>query len=445
MTTPNGPSAYEPNKYYIPSNLPSDAAGGMAEFASTDQTGWEKYIHDRENAKWKPTGTEIGQPLDLLNNLIQAVVSVFQGDVGPLEDLVDGVIRGIPIIGDIYSAITSAITGVTNPSGGGGILGFLGNFFSGFTKAAAGQNPGSGEGITSAISGIFNQQAAVANSASTAASAAAKARDDLATGANGRIVSQGVMDGLTFQMQSFTSNGTFTPPTPPAGKVISHFVGTVYEGGGSGDQVGGALNTSARGGRAARRISRRITVEEMGASQTITVGSGGAPVTAPGPGNAGGPSAIGAILRSDSGSIGTPTPYGELGSAGDPGEGGNGGTLYYKTASTYIGTEGQRGEDSGGRGGDGGAAQSGWFGSSRSPQAGQQGAVVGDHTTGGGGGGGGGSNNDHTGAQSGAAGGAPGGGGGGAGAGSVGFGQTLASGPGGRGQVDIATYFKDAA
>lgn len=442
MTTPNGPSAYEPNKYYIPSNLPSDAAGGMAEFASTDQTGWEKYIHDRENAKWKPTGTEIGQPLDLLNNLIQAVVSVFQGDVGPLEDLVDGVIRGIPIIGDIYSAITSAITGVTNPSGGGGILGFLGNFFSGFTKAAAGQNPGSGEGITSAISGIFNQQAAVANSASTAASAAAKARDDLATGANGRIVSQGVMDGLTFQMQSFTSNGTFTPPTPPAGKVISHFVVTAYSGGDSGDCPGLAVSAASRGGRGGRRVSRRVSVAEMGSSQPITVGAGGAPKTTDGPGNAGSPSSIGSLLSSDS-SPGTPTPFGALASAGDPGEGGRGGMKITKNGGvpTYDFTEGQRGEDGGGLGGNGGYPASGWLGTARDPQPGEPGAVVGDFTTGGGGGGGGGAGSMN--AQAGAAGGAPAGGGGAAGAANNAS-YIPGSGPGGRGQVDITTYTKDA-
>lgn len=380
---------------------------------------------------------------EIANNIIPAIIRRVLGPLGTLlgggnPSEIDGatkdnLLANIPVIGPLVQAVT----GIAN-----GAMSTLQGFFSGFTKAAAGQNPGSGEGITSAISGIFNQQAAVANSASTAASAAAKARDDLATGANGRIVSQGVMDGLTFQMQSFTSNGTFTPPTPPAGKVISHFVVTAYSGGDSGDCPGLAVSAASRGGRGGRRVSRRVSVAEMGSSQPITVGAGGAPKTTGGPGNAGSPSSIGSLLSSDS-SPGTPTPFGALASAGDPGEGGRGGMKITKDGGvpTYDFTEGQRGEDGGGLGGNGGYPASGWLGTAHNPQPGEPGAVVGDFTTGGGGGGGGGAGSMN--AQAGAAGGAPAGGGGAAGAANNAS-YIRGSGPGGRGQVDIATYFKEA-
>lgn len=312
--------------------------------------------------------------------------------------------------------------------------------------------------LSNFLAGIANEASAASAAASvaqttatTADTKATAAQSAISTGVNGAIVSQGVLDGLTYQLQVFTSNGTFTPPTPPAGKVISHFIGTVYGGGWSGDRVGSVVGSSGRGGRGGRRVPRRISVEEMGSGQPITVGAGAAPVSATGPGTAGGASSIGSLLRSDSGATGVDTPFGDLRSSGEPGEGGRGGqkiadgTTSNGTA-TYTYTEGQRGEDAGGLGGDGGCRNSSWLGENREPQPGGQGAVVGDHTTGGGGGGGGcgGPGSLGTGAQSGAAGGAPGGGGGAAGAGAASYGGTLASGPGGRGQVDILTVFKDA-
>lgn len=306
--------------------------------------------------------------------------------------------------------------------------------------------------LSNFLAGIANEASAASAAASSAQSTATTAdtkataaQSAISTGVNGAIVSQGVLDGLTYQLQVFTSNGTFTPPTPPEGKEISHYIGTVYGGGDSGDRVGIAIGSSGFGGRAGRRVPRRITVEEMGSSQTVTVGAGGAPTSTTGLGNPGSPSSIGNILRSDSGAVGASTPYGDI-SAGEPGAGGMGGMKITKdfANNTFDYTEGKRGEDGGSRGGDGGLVVASWIGSPRDPTPGANGAIVGDHTTGGGGGGGGGGASAVGAAQGGASGGAPGGGGGASGAAGSNL-NLQPAGPGGRGQVDIATYFKDIA
>ena len=451
MTTPNGPSAYEPNKYYIPSNLPSDAAGGMAEFASTDQTGWEKYIHDRENAKWKPTGTEIGQPLDLLNNLIQAVVSVFQGDVGPLEDLVDGVIRGIPIIGDIYSAITSAITGVTNPSGGGGILGFLGNFFSGFTKAAAGQNPGSGEGITSAISGIFNQQAAVANTASTAASAASAARTAVVA-VSAQAVTMGALNEFQFQLNRFESVGTFTwtRPAPPTGWALSHYLVQEFNGGNGGGRPAAGAPEGGPGGLDGGSIKYRLEASQVGATETVVVGAGGSGATSTGLGGVGGTSSFSASsLRATRGIGILLTAMGAIRDESKPGRGGRGCNRAVTNVSssgtaTYDYTSGDDGEPSANADGATGGSNGGWLGGgATAATAPEVGGVYGDNSEYASGGGGGGGGGGHGSSAPPSAGAFPGGGGGGGAALAPGFPGATNGQPGGRGAVYIWTFFKE--
>ena len=266
---------------------------------------------------------------------------------------------------------------------------------------------------------------------------------------SGQVLSQGALEGLDYVLSVFTSNGTFTPPTPPAGYEIAYFIGTVYSGGDSGDKPETGAFKQAFGGRPGKRRSRRISVTEMGSSQAITVGAGGASKTSAGAGNVGSPSSIGSLLSSSTGSGGIPTPYGDIASASSPGRGGDGGMLIVDDGgdSTSVYRQGgSRGEDtSGARGGNGGNV-SGWFGSgSVSPEVGQDGAIDGDHTYGGGGGGGGGSNSGlGANSQAGAAGGAPGGGGGASGGNSaaIGSGSVGNSGPGGRGQVDVLAVFK---
>ena len=266
---------------------------------------------------------------------------------------------------------------------------------------------------------------------------------------SGRLLSQGSLEGLEYQLAVFTANGTFTSPTPSVGYEIAYFIGTVYSGGDSGDKPETGGYKQSFGGRPGKRRSRRISVAEMGASQAITVGAGGASKTSAGAGNVGSPSSIGYLLSSSAGAAGIPTPYGDIASASSPGRGGDGGLLIVDDggdSTTYYRQGGSRGEDtSGARGGNPGNV-SGWFGSgSVSPEAGQDGGIDGDHSYGGGGGGGGGANSGLGAAsQAGAAGGAPGGGGGASGgnSGGLGSGPVGNSGPGGRGQVDILTVFK---
>ena len=263
---------------------------------------------------------------------------------------------------------------------------------------------------------------------------------------SGQMVTQGLVESLDYQLQVFTSNGTFTPPTAPSGYEIAYYIGTVYSGGDSGDKPEAGSFKQSFGGRPGKRRSRRISVAEMGASQTITVGTGGAAKTSAGAGNLGQPSSIGSLLSSSAGSSGIPTPFGDIASSSAPGRGGDGGQLIADdggNSTSYYKQGGTRGEDSSGaRGGNGGNV-SGWFGSgSVSPAAGEDGGIDGDHTYGGGGGGGGGSNSGiGATSQAGAAGGAPGGGGAAPG-GWDSRGSGGNSGPGGRGQADILTVFK---
>lgn len=265
---------------------------------------------------------------------------------------------------------------------------------------------------------------------------------------SGQLVTQGLVEGFQYQLQVFTSNGTFTPPTPPSGYEIAYYIGTVYGGGYSGDRVGPSAYVVGRGGRPGGRHSRRISVTEMGAGLPITVGSGGAARTSNGKGNAGGESVIGTLLSSSAGASAIPTPYGDLPSSSAPGWGGDGGMLGVDGDSYTYGPGGDGQDTSGALGGVGGSP-AGWFGgSSRSPGGGADGQIDGDHTTGGAGGGGGGSGSGGTQpkAQAGAAGGAPGGGGGAAGATTTKAGAANPnSGPGGRGQVDVLTVFKPIA
>lgn len=267
------------------------------------------------------------------------------------------------------------------------------------------------------------------------------------TGVSGQVVSQGVLDGMQYQLAVFTSNGTFTPPSAPAGWEIAYYIGTVYGGGQSGDRAGNGYEKESQGGRGGGRRSRRISVSEMGVGQTITVGAPGSARTSDGAGNAGGTSSIGSLLVSSPGASAIPTPYGDVASSGQPGRGGVGARVAGNSDASVPGGGG-RGEDTSGAVAGEGGNVSGWFGSgSVSPTAGGAGVIVDDHTTGGAGGGGGGSNKGiGASGQNGAAGGAPGGGGGGAGSAPGGVnGSSGNSGAGGRGQADILTVFKPIA
>ena len=305
------------------------------------------------------------------------------------------------------------------------------------------------QGVKDWFANLLGWQSTTTSNVSAASVAAASVKDTITSG---QVVSQGLIDGLQYQLSVFTSNGTFTPPTPPSGYEIAYYVGTVYGGGESGSKFGSGDTggVDAPGGRNGGRASRRLSVAEVGSSVSITVGAGGATKTNQGKQNAGGSSYIGPsespLLVSTARTSSVPTPYGDLPSSGIPGDGGYGGRLRYVNGSDYTLYPGGDGDpSSGANGGNAGTTGTAWWGgtTTTSPTAGSNGTISGDHTTGGGGGGGGGSRVGIGNApQAGAAGGAPGAGGGAGGGHSNGGGN---GGAGGRGQVDMLTVFKEVA
>ena len=114
----------------------------------------------------------------------------------------------------------------------------------------------------------------------------------------------------------FTANGTYTPP---AGLKAAYVMVKAAGGG------GGGTTTAARGGGGGEGETgwRLLTAAQIGASQTITIGTGGAAITANtnANGNNGGTSSFGSLLTAVGGIGGT---AGNNGGAG--GVGGNGGT-----------------------------------------------------------------------------------------------------------------------
>lgn len=247
------------------------------------------------------------------------------------------------------------------------------------------------------------------------------AQQQISTGNNGQLLSTGVLDGLQYQLSVFTANGTFTPPAPPAGYEIAYYMVTAYRGGWGGG--GGSANVGGLSGRDGGRTVARVSAAQMGASQPVTVGSGGASN-----GGAGGRTYLGAsgspLVEAISATSSIPSAYGAIASSSRPGAGGRG--------CTYPGRDGEDGGSSAGaEGGEGGST------SSVAGKAGVAGGIVDNYSHGGSGGGGGGFNGSTTGA--GGAGGAPGGGGGGGGSNSS---SGKSGGVGARGQLDVCTYFK---
>jgi hypothetical protein len=110
----------------------------------------------------------------------------------------------------------------------------------------------------------------------------------------------------TFQVntQVFTSSGTYTPTAGMAYCIVELVGGG---GGGGGCGAPGATNISAGSGGCAGDYSRKtISAATVGASQTITIGAGGAggPNTTPWIGTTGGTTSFGAIFNAVGGPAG---------------------------------------------------------------------------------------------------------------------------------------------
>lgn len=102
--------------------------------------------------------------------------------------------------------------------------------------------------------------------------------------------------GGAANVQTFTTSGTWTKPT--TGKIA---LVECWGGGGSGERTG--IRT-ALGGQGGHYVSALIPLGSLGATETVTIGAGGAAKTADGTGNSGGNTTFGAHLTAKGGAGG---------------------------------------------------------------------------------------------------------------------------------------------
>lgn len=433
MTSPDGEI---PNgQYDFPVNTGSSLPVGAAWYADQDEADWRSIIETPMRTSWNKAFEKMllaplsyllawilgGSPTDwdtlaeVQANLIPALMRL------PIKILAQ-LLGLIPIVGqNIENTLTNYLAATANTAATASSSAAnaqnaassastkADNVIDAVTKAATGQAQGSNP-----LTDLFNAIFGVRSTAETA-------QQQISTGNNGQLLSTGVLDGLQYQLAVFTSNGTFTPPTAPAGYEIAYFIVTAYRGGWGGGQ--GAAGVGGLPGRDGGRTVARVSPAQMGSSQPVTVGAGGSSNGGSGGRTYLGPSAA-PLVEAVSATSSIPSAYGAIASSSRPGAGGRG--------CTYPGREGEDGGSSAGaEGGEGGST------SSVAGKAGVAGGIVDNYSHGGSGGGGGGFNGFTTGA--GGAGGAPGGGGGGGGSNSS---SGTSGGVGARGQLDVCTYFK---
>lgn len=208
----------------------------------------------------------------------------------------------------------------------------------------------------------------------------------------------------TLNTQTFTASGTWTKPSFPAtSKVLIQLWGAGASGG-----KAHAVRSGGGGGGGGYH-DRWVTLSDLGATETVTIGAGGAAVaTDDTDGNAGGNTTFGSHLTAYGGGFGDGGTAGGTGSGGGggggtgglggngasgaPGSGGAGGIGEFSSTDTReVGGEGGDGI-SGGDAAPGGAGFFGGGGGGGARQTTGSGAVSaagGDSTWGGGGGGGG--------------------------------------------------------
>ncbi|GEE00168.1 hypothetical protein nbrc107696_06140 [Gordonia spumicola] len=105
MTTPNLPAAGTNfGQYFIPANLSNGVTGGLADFSGMTREDWEALIEGDWNGKLLP----LGDPLEIIRELVHAVTSALTGDFDPFIDL----IGEVPILGDIAKGAQALLQGV---------------------------------------------------------------------------------------------------------------------------------------------------------------------------------------------------------------------------------------------------------------------------------------------------------------------------------------------
>ncbi|AZV00753.1 minor tail protein [Gordonia phage Kiko] len=95
---------------YLPAvNVPSTAGGpqGMSDMSTWTKDDFEAWLAEQWQATFGKTGIGVGA----LRELVHAIISAFQGDIEPLEDLIEESIRNIPLVGDLFADFWDAIRG----------------------------------------------------------------------------------------------------------------------------------------------------------------------------------------------------------------------------------------------------------------------------------------------------------------------------------------------
>lgn len=354
-----------------------------------------------------PTGDDAADLLGALTSIPQQAVAGLQGALSSInsyiQDLVNAIlraIRGIPVVGGTLADIIAEVSGL-------------------------------------------QQKATTAQSTANAAQTTATTAQNIA---QVQAVTTGNVDGLTVVYTAITASGTWNRSAIPAGctERVKTGVAMVGSGQGGGRPMARSESSSGSsiystlggpGGKGGGYIYQEFDPATVGASQSVTIGAGGAGATTNGSaGSYGGTTSFGSLLSIASGTGGgIPTSLGVVYGAGSAGDGGKGADLVSNGAFpgeqggvAYQVQGGAAGSAGGGNGGDG------------------QTAATGDNLlTGGAGGGGGGSRTNSTSpGGTGGAGGVPGGGGGGGGGTSSSFGNQGNGGQGGRGEILVAEYFR---
>jgi hypothetical protein len=353
------------------------------------------------------TPTDLEGPDDL-NDLVTdffqnlPLVKVF---LLPLQMLLSFIFGGDP---EDWEDETDVEAGFTSWLGNIPILGDLLEMFEGTFSGG-----GVGGAIADYFSGERDKVDAVAGSVSSVTSTA---------------VTTGIISGYTWARYVFTSNGTFTTPTPPAGKKIAKITSACINGG-NGGRTAAKNDRGGEGGVGGGYQYREHTAASVGASQAVTVGAGASA------NNTGGASSFGSLNSGvrDTGAVWT--SQGALETANKPGAGGQGGSSGADGDVPFTG--GYRGVSS--------ALATGGAGGAKAASGSVGGTVATDtfQYSGGAGGGGGGGNGGGSG-SAGGAGSAPGGGGGGGGScGSNVLNTAGAGGAGANGAVVIWVYYED--